>query len=894
MGWKFLARGRAEGELEEELRAHIELQARKHISQGMRPEEAWRLARIEFGGVERAREEWRDVDRWSWIDRSMRNLRHCFRSLARSPGFAFTCILILTVGIGSNLAVFSTIDALLLRPLPIQHPEELVRVALLDKDGHAGSLPSPILDVLKQNRAFQAWCGVDTSYRAVEIEGNMRSIGVAGFSGTCFDMLRVRVQLGRAITPDDDRLGAGKVAVITDSLWRDVYAGRPDVLGKAINVGGDLYTIVGVTEGRFTGLLLGFPEPVMIPLHEQPSMLADGRKQIWFWVNVLGRRAPGVTEAKAMASILAEKNLLLESSVPLHDNAAERKRYLSSALAVIPGRSGIDYFLRERFGNSLYAIFGICAALLLIACVNLTSLLLARSFSRRHEIAVRLALGARRNHIAGMLVLESAILTIAGTIAGWIAGFWMAQSTLARGDQIFGNFSLQVGLDARVTLFLSGAVLLVLGIFAAASLWQADRLSRSDVWKESGRGAVTPASLAQKVLIGVQIALTLAFVAASTLFGASVKNMYSIDFGIDPSNVWELLLDVRPGGYRKFDSAAYYRDLVQQIESLPDVRSVSMSDEIPYFSAAYKEPVAPVENTRIGGEAQARVIGASDGYFSTLGAKLLAGEDFRRGDNGSTEPAVILSQSLAEYLISKASVGERTANPRELLNHHVRIGNEGAYQRLKVLGIASDMDLNLADLDDKKPLTAYIDLWQHADLQRYPVLLIKTSNGALPLTAIRRILDRKGREYVHRATTIDTEIDNGLVENRLVAYLAGTFGAIALAMAAAGLFGLLSYQVANRRNEIGVRMALGAKRSQIRWLVLGQTIRLLLLGGTAGIALTFALQKAIAGLLYGVTAYDARVLVFSCAVLASTAILAAWIPAQRASAVDPLDALRHE
>lgn len=877
-------------ELDEELSIHLELQTRKHIAQGMDAQEARRLARIEFGAMEQVREECDDVDHWRWIDALSRNTRQCLRSLAKSPGFVAVAIFILTVGIGSNIAVFSTIDALFLRPLPVERPDQLVQIVSVGKDGRTGNLFSPVLDELAQDRAFQGACGFGTSYLAVEINGTLRTLGMAAFSGGCFKTLGLSVQLGRALTPADDHIGAEPVAVITDSLWQREFAGRPDVLGQSIRIGTDVFRIVGVTGKRFTGLLLGFPEPIMLPLLQQPDLLPGGAKPTSYYVNVLARRAPGVSQAQALASVAAEKERLLEASAPRRFNATQRKEYTAQGLTLVSAQSGVDYFLRRRFAQPLFAVFGLCGAMLLMACVNLSSLLLARNLSRQREVAIRLALGSGAGHIAGLFVLENLVLVFAGTVFGIIAGFWAARVILARGGAMFGNFDLPVGLDFRLILFVFVAVLCVIAAFCLASLWQARRLANADALKQSGRGVIAPNSSAQKILLGVQIALTLALVTGSALFGVSARNMRHIDFGINPQKVWEALLAPRPGGYRNPDywnahASAYYRDLLQRIETLPNTTSASLSDTIPFLQGGgYREPLAMVDGSNAGRELQVQTLGGTDNYLTTLGAKLISGEDFRRNDNLSGDPSVILTESLAQHL----------GDPRTLLGHHVRIGTQADWQHLKVIGIASDMDMNLADLNNTRPFTALVDFWQHRTLQGYPVLLIKTRSAALDATTIRRIVEKQGHEYVERFSNVDSEIDHALIENLFLAYLSAAFGAMALLMAAVGLFGLLSYQVANRTAEIGVRMALGAKQAQIRWLVFGQTVRVLMFGSIAGLAMTLAVQKLIAGLLFGVTTYNPLILISAMAVLTSAALVAAWIPTQRASRIDPLEALRHE
>ena len=877
----FFFRRKAECDLDDELTMHLELQVRKHLAAGMSEVEAYRLARVEFGCIESTREECREVDRWRWLDASTRNLKHCFRSLGRSPGFVAVSLLILTVGIGSNLAVFSIMDALLLRPLAVERPEELVRISLINPKGHPSELPSSGLPVLQENRMLQGICGFDMSFSGVEIAGNMQPLAVAGFTGDCFRTLGLHTQLGRPITPDDDHLGTQGIAVITDSLWQREFGGRPDALGKTFKMDGQLYTIVGVTPKQFTGLLLGSPQEVMIPLLQRSNVLPNGRRQNWYWVSLLARRTPGVSEEQARASVLAQKTQLLQESVPYFYNAAQRKDYLSRHLDVVSGRSGIDYWLRRRFGEPLYATFGICALMLLLACVNLTSLLLARDLHRSREISIRLALGAKRSQIAGLFVLESALLVLAGTVVGALVGLWTARAILARGSLIFGYFRLDVGFDVRVWMFLITLVGFVLTVFAMSSVWQASRLSNPDALKDSGRGVIAANTSAQKTLLGTQIALTLAFVAAGASLGASLKNKYRIDFGIDLRNLWEVMLAGRPKGS---DPAALSRGLLREIESLPEIRSVSISDAIPFYTYDVQDPVAIIENAQIGGEVRARTIGASDGFIGTLGAKIVAGEDFRRNNSPSGEPTAILSESLARHF----------GNPHDLIGYHVRVGEVAEYGRLKVIGVVSDTDMNLANLNDTKPFTIYINFWQHRSSQGHPVLLIKTRGGPLPSAAIRRIARQKGYEYVDRITTISSEVDTALVEDRFMAYLSGLFGVLALLLAAVGLFGLLSYQVANRTGEIGIRMALGAQRPRIQWLILRQVMPILVWGSLAGLALTLALGKLMTSFFYGVSAYDVSLLLVSVAVLATTAAVAAWIPVQRASSIDPMQALRHE
>jgi predicted lysophospholipase L1 biosynthesis ABC-type transport system permease subunit len=320
------------------------------------------------------------------------------------------------------------------------------------------------------------------------------------------------------------------------------------------------------------------------------------------------------------------------------------------------------------------------------------------------------------------------------------------------------------------------------------------------------------------------------------------------------------------------------------VEAIPGVTSAALTDFVPFYNAMYRQPVSAIETGDTGHEVPAHVAKVTDGFFSMMGMRIEAGNDFRRDEASGAEPGAIVSQALAEHLGGAALIGR-----------HIRVGTSPEYQRLKVVGIASNAQLDLVDPSLTKPFTVYIDSWQHPEAQAgYPVLLLKNSGGPLPAAMLRQVVNRAGREYVQRVRTVDAEKDGALVENRVVAYLASAFGMLALVLASTGLFGLLSYQVANRTNEIGIRVALGARRGQIQWLILRQTAGLLAIGGVTGVALTLGLGEAITGLLFGVRADDPGFLAGSVVILAAAALMAAWFPARRAASVDPLTALRHE
>ena len=343
-------------DLDDELSSHLEFQTRKHMAAGMSEAEARRLARLEFGGVELTKEQCRDVDPWHRLDAARRHLRYAVRSLLKSPVFTLVAIVILAVGIGATVASFGILDAVLYRPVAIANPDELVRIGAVGKDGRILRLPSTILDPLKSSTWLSGACGFNVSDEGAEVNGTLSTIQMMGFTGDCFRALGVRTQLGRPLLPEDDVASAPGAAVITGEFWRKAFGARPDVVGQTIRMPGVAFTIVGVADDRFTGLILGFPVRVIVPLHQEPNEVGVKGQQVWWPVELLGRRAPGVSAQQASAALAAQTQWLLEQSIPPNYKATRRAEYLKNRLIAASGAGGIDYFMRRRFGQALIAL----------------------------------------------------------------------------------------------------------------------------------------------------------------------------------------------------------------------------------------------------------------------------------------------------------------------------------------------------------------------------------------------------------------------------------------------------------------------------------------------------------------------------------------------------------
>lgn len=874
-------RGRLEDELDAELRDHIDRQVSDYIAMGMPEAEARRRSRQEFGGAEQVKEDLREIHYSLWLNWLARDLRYTLRSLRKSPGFTAVALLVLALGIGSNLAVFSLIDSLFFQSLPVERPGELVQIASLDKGGRQGALMSSVLDSLRREPALRSVCGYIESRLPMDFADGIGTVATLAMTGDCFRTLGLRVQMGRPFDLAEDRRGAAGVALLTDAFWRRNYAGSSDVLGRTMQVKGATFTIIGVVDPRFTGFRLGSTSDAIIPLQQLPlNFVPAPNRPVYFWVNTIARRAQGVSDAQLQAKMSVIGRPLLEDNVPPGYSEAQRQDYLSRRFAVAAARHGVNSFLRARFGQPLYTVMGLCACVLLIASVNLTSLLLARGLGRQREMAVRLALGASRSSVARLFLLQSAVLVGSGAVGGFVFAQWARQVTIAAAGEFF-HIAPELWLDAHTSLFLGAVLVLVTAALGFLPAWQATRLGGTDVRNSGGRGVVRAGTRKQKILLAFQVALTLALVTGSGRFTASARHLYGMSLGLRGSGVAEAMLAPVAGGYATLPTGAYHREMLEQIELLPGVSSAGLADFAPFWNGLHPDTVSGVEDTRLSGDMRAQCIAISERFFETLGMPLIAGVGFRRDD---AEPVAIVSESVARLFGVSPPIGQ-----------HIRVGEGEAYQRLRIVGVVGNAQFSLENPDDVKPLTVYVNLWQHPERQRYPVVLVKsTTDVPVPPAALRRVVQSRGREYVEHYVTMESAKDDALIENRLLAWLSGAFGILALLLAATGLFGLLSYHVASRTGEIGIRMALGAERAGIHALVLRQVAWVMTAGAVGGIVLSMLTGRILSGLVYGVSVYDPRLPALSVTVMGVTALVAAWIPARRAAAVDPLVALRQE
>jgi predicted permease len=806
-----------------------------------------------------------------------RDFLNAIRQLFKSPGFALAAILSLAFGIGANAAIFTLLDALLLRPLPVQAPAQLVQIG--PASGHPGPVLSSLLDGLASDPTVQGVCGFLTPLSNLETTQPVKPISALALTGDCFETLGIRPAVGRLFGPAESGRNAPKVAVISYDLWQQDYHGDPDVIGKVVRVEGQPATVIGVTERRFSGLMLGFPAKVSFPVEQfmQPPSGMDGQQIVMAYL----RRKAGVSVSEMRAHLSVLWPRLLKATVPASYQGAKRDEYLEQKLLVAPASGGVDYTLRGQFGGPLWALLGLTGLVLIVACVNVANLMLARGLERRREMALRVALGARRWLLVRQLAVESLALIAAGIVCGLVLAYVGDRLLLVLFKTRSTGFELSLSPDSRVLLFAGVAVGLVLLL---AGLWPAFRntdIDTASALKEAGRSVAGMRGRARRLLIAAQVALTLILLSGSSVFIQRLRGLESVPLGFQTAGLLDAQLIALPGGYHNnFSQATYYRELLEDLKSLPGVESASLSKDAPLFHHAHPQRVT--KDAADASVLSANRVVVDDSFFSTMQIPLLAGTGFRNDDAPSAPKAAVISQVLAHKLFPGG----------EAIGQRLRVGPRGQEEIVTIVGVTANA--RLFDIRGGDELTVYLNYWQHPDEQKWPVVLVKTTGDPQHLfKAVENKIRAAGHEYPIYIRTLQFQADMSLMRERLLAWLATAFGFVALTLAAIGLHGLLTYYVNSRTAEIGVRMALGAERRQVQWLVLREALALVAIGVVAGVPGTYALLRLAASLLPGAATNVLPVLI-AAATLTTVGIFAAWRPAWIASGVDPMTALRHE
>jgi predicted permease len=817
------------------------------------------------------------------------------RMLRKNPGFTAVAVLSLALGIGANAAIFQLVNAVRLKTLPVRNADQLVNVQLTDMEAARGSKPSPYASVTNpiweqirdRQQGFSgilAWSRNDFNLAQ---GGEVRWAKGLWVSGDFFNVLGVQPERGRLLTTADDQRGCSAPgAVISHSFWQREYGGDPNVVGRKVTLSDKPFEIIGVTPANFFGLEVGRNFDIALPLCAD-AIIAGKNTRLdsgfnW-WLMVTGRLKPGWTMAQATAQLQSISPDLFRQTLPPNYPPVSVNKYLESKLEAVAGGAGYST-LRASYERPLWLLLAIAGLVLLIACANLANLLLARASTREREIAVRQAVGASRARIIRQLLVETVLLTLLGTLLA---------ALLAQGLSRFLVSMIGTGLDAvfldltpdwRVLDFTAGVAALTCLLFGLTPALRATRIELSAVMKATGRGITgTRGFTLRRALVVVQVALSLVLVASALLFTRSLNKLLTLDAGFNQEN-----LLVARVGFRRLNIAPegrieFKNQLVERLKTVPGVQSVADADAAPLTGGSRGNVVWPAGKPDNKLDVSFNRVGID--YFQTLQTPLQNGREFDSHDNSSAPKVAIVNETFARRLLQEQNpvgrrvVVEQTPNEPETTYEIVGIVRDAKFEDLKEESLPV---MYLPALQDPQPSTGRL-------------FLIRSNLPQADITAaVNRALTEVSPSLDMTYEWFRTMVQGSMLRERLMATLSGLFGVLALVLATIGLYGILSYGVASRTNEIGIRIALGANTREVVALILRESLLLVAIGIVAGIPAVFVVARFAESLLFDLAPTDAVSLSLAGLVMLGVAIVAAYLPARRATKIDPLVALRYE
>src|SRR5436309_3060201 len=826
------------------------------------------------------------------------DLRYAARVLAKNPVFTGVAVLTLALGIGANTAIFTLLDQILLRLLPVKDPQQLVLLTMRGRHygnnwgGNAISYPM-YRDFQDHNEIFSGmFCRFPTRV-SLTFGGQAERVEAEMVSGTYFSILGVTTALGRTIAPEDDRIPDGApVVMLSFNYWKQRFAGDPAILGKTLTVNKYPMTVIGVAQAGFDGVELGFSPKIFVPVTMQHQvvigprdMLKDRRSR---WVNAFGRLKPGVTGAQAKASLQPFMHSMLELEVReaafAHASAYDREQFLKCSIDVLPGSQGRSY-IRPELSTPLWVLMAITGVVLLIACANLANLLLARATDRQKEIAVRLAVGASRGRIVSQLLIESLCLAGLGGIAGLAIAFW-ADKALLRIYLPADSTDLNISTlpDFRILVFTLGVTVLTGIVFGLVPAFQTTRPDVGRVLKDEA-GAVVGGGHAglRKTLVVAQVALSLLLLIGAGLFLRSLKNLSNLGPGFPAERLVGFNIDPSLGGYIAERSKIYYQQLTNALSSVPGVESVGLAsmrilENDEWDSSMTVEGYTPAKPED---RAEPYMNQISPGYFATLGVPIVAGRDFRMTDDHEIKKGPEDDDWTPTTVMINEKFAKKFFPGRNPLGLHLGFGSDpGTRMDMEIIGIVKD--IKYTNLRDEVPEQAYVPYMGSHFLGSMTVYIRTAVDPNLLMPAVRqKVRELDANLPIYGLRTTETQINNSLVTERMIASLSTVFGFLATMLAVIGLYGVMSYTVAQRTREIGIRMALGAEQGKVVWMVMREVLRLIGIGVVAGIPAALALTRVVESQLFGLTGHDPRPLGISTVALTVVACAAGYIPALR-------------
>jgi predicted permease len=906
-----LRRGHLEQDMDEELRFHLEARSADLMREGLGPEEAIRQARLEFGPVATYKDEMRSSLNLRWVDDLWCDLRYAARILRKSPGFTAIAVGSLALAIGANTTIFSIANTMLYERLGVPNPEQLRLFTLIgDKnvavhsswgswnrlpDGRAAfdSFTYPIYQQLKKdNRVLQdIFAFKDIGRANVTVDGEARAVQLELVSGNFYEQMQVTPALGRAILSSDDSVpSAGAVTVISDGFWQRSFGRSPNVIGKVINVNTIPVTIIGVNPRGFTGAksVQSSPE-LFMPLSMIPLLHADmmggpllSNTRV-FWVQLMARTKREIPVVQAQIALNLAVSAAVRSTMTL------KKDDTMPELTLDDGSRGLNFAARE-FAKPIYVLLALVGFVLLLACANIANLMLARASARQREMGVRLALGAGRSRILRQVLTESLMISFMGGLAG-LFFYLMGRSAVPK---LFINAweqpDLNLSFHWRVFLFTAAVTILTGIIFGLAPAWSATKAGLGTALKEGGKTATKHRKAwSGRAIVAFQVALSTMLVVGSALFIRTLINLNSIDPGFRADHL--LLFDINPSSkqYPAPKDVALHVRLEEALRSVPGVQSVTLTDN-PLVAGDMStsdfiiEGAPKVEHKRGDNSGNASLADVGHDFFSVMGIPVIAGRAFTPQDVNSAQRLAVINQTLVrQFFPHDDPIGKRFAlddDPEK-------------QQWIEIVGVVGDT--RYSNLKEESQ-AVHFDLYnQHQEIggATYTIRTLMPPEAITP--SLRAAVQKIDRDLpLMDIRTQQQQIDATTQQERVFASLTAGFGLLALALACVGIYGIMAYTVSQRTNEIGIRLALGAERRQVRGMVLREAGWLAAFGVVAGLAVALGLTQLVKSMLYGLRPADPASFTAAGCLLLGVALIAAWIPAMRASRVEPMEALRHE
>ncbi len=842
-----------------------------------------------------------------------KDIQFALRAFRKSPVFTGVALLSLALGIGANTAIFTLLDQVLLRLMPVKNPQELVLLQM--KGFHYGSnwgensLSYPMYRDFKANNSV--FSGMFCRF------GDQFSLGFNGtteladgelVSGTYFPVLGVRAAIGRTFTPDDDRIPGGHpLAMLSYAYWQSRFAGDPSIVGKTLTVNGHNFTIVGVAEKGFQGVDLGNASQVFVPIMMRPQLKPLFNETLDFnnrrtrWVNVFGRLKPGITRQQAQASLQPYFHGMLEMEVKekaFNKAAAEiRARFLQNVIEALPGAQGKPH-IREMLATPLWVLMALTGGVLLIACANVASLLIARAASRQKEIAIRIAIGAGRFRIIRQLLVESLLLSVAGGVLGLLLAIWTDHVLLAFLPPETLALQLSRTPDLRILLFATAVSMLTGLIFGLAPALQSTQPDVAPVLKDTVGGIVGGGAhvRVRKALVAAQVMLSLLLLIGAGLFIRSLRNLRDLGPGFTLGNLAAFQVDPSLNSYDTARCKLFYRQLTAELNAIPGVRSVGIAT-VRILEDNESDSWLTIEgyHPKATETPDAYMNWISPGYFATLGVPVLAGRDFTAQDNQTiqhgdkpddTDPRVVMvNEKFAKRFFGSAG---------NAVGRHVGYGiDPGTKTDMEIVGVTKD--IKYTNLRDEVPVQMFEPYMASNWVSGMTVYVRTAMNPDQFFSVVRsKVRGLDANVPVYGMRSMDEQISNSLLIERLIASLSAVFGFLATLLAVIGLYGVMAYTVARRTREIGIRMALGAYQGDVIWMVMREVLWLVSIGIGAGLGAAIALSRFVQTQLYGITGQDPSTIALAGLLLGAVACAAGYIPAIRASRIDTMRALRYE